>query len=361
MRAVLTISLLVGLLTPSGLFAQPVITENDFLNIGDTAVREFYVSPLSVAAFTGPGPTGTWDFTSIPGMPIFVESLECLPPSAGVVDPAVDFPLADRCVKFTPVGAVPGPYGPPPFWEYFSYNSSGRTAYGLVFEGPPAPMVFAQSVPTVDFPLPVTLGQQWTENFEVGFPLINQLQLASTVDAWGTATLPGIGAVNCLRVTSEVTNSLLDASGPGAPIPLFTEYSRRYTWLAQGVDVVVRLSSEPSMTAVPGPGFSAGFELGILVDHVPVSNSGEFVRGDVDSSGSVNIVDAVDILLYLFVSGTLSCLSAADLDDDGNIETGDAVSALNFLFNSGPAPAAPYLACGPDPTVDLGCTSSGCP
>ncbi len=84
-----------------------------------------------------------------------------------------------------------------------------------------------------------------------------------------------------------------------------------------------------------------------------------FVRGDFNGDASLDVSDAVSILIYLFVSGAPSeCLESGDVDDDGNINVTDPLYALGFLFASGPAPLAPYPECGTDPTDDaIGCAA----
>lgn len=83
-----------------------------------------------------------------------------------------------------------------------------------------------------------------------------------------------------------------------------------------------------------------------------------FVRGDVDQSGRLDVSDAVSVLRFLFAGerDLVTCDDAADADDSGALDTSDAVFLLSALFRGGPAPAAPFPACGEDPTEDaLGC------
>lgn len=88
-----------------------------------------------------------------------------------------------------------------------------------------------------------------------------------------------------------------------------------------------------------------------------VGDPPEFRRGDVNTSGSVDIADAIAHLTFLFASGvSSSCHPAADANDDGNLDIADAISILDFLFSMGPAPAAPGPNdCGPDPTPSTPC------
>jgi hypothetical protein len=81
----------------------------------------------------------------------------------------------------------------------------------------------------------------------------------------------------------------------------------------------------------------------------------QFRRGDTDSSGVLNISDAIYALSALFIGGSPQpgCLDAADSNDDGLFNLTDPVFSLNGLFLGGPMPPAPGAAdCGNDPTGD---------
>lgn len=97
-----------------------------------------------------------------------------------------------------------------------------------------------------------------------------------------------------------------------------------------------------------------------------------FVRGDADSSGRIDLSDALAVLNFLFSSGREpACLDAADADDvgSGSLTITDAIRILGWLFSGGPAPGEPgptateYTAgdCGTDPTSGdgLGCVTPG--
>lgn len=96
-----------------------------------------------------------------------------------------------------------------------------------------------------------------------------------------------------------------------------------------------------------------------------VDEGTRFVRGDADSSGSINLTDGVAVLNYLFLGAAApSCLDAGDFDDSGGVDLAinDAIGVFNWLFTggAGPAPPAPVQAavtesdCGLDPTPDDG-------
>ncbi len=84
-----------------------------------------------------------------------------------------------------------------------------------------------------------------------------------------------------------------------------------------------------------------------------------FVRGDANTSGRIDIADAIFVLSYLFARGTApSCLDTADANDDGRNDIADAIRTLTHLFaHGGPLPL-PFGGCGADPTADdLSCAS----
>jgi hypothetical protein len=78
----------------------------------------------------------------------------------------------------------------------------------------------------------------------------------------------------------------------------------------------------------------------------------DFIRGDVDSSGRMNITDAINLNLLLFLGTAVQCQDAADYDDNGGLDISDTVGVLLFQFSTGAPPAAPYPDPGQDPTDD---------
>lgn len=98
----------------------------------------------------------------------------------------------------------------------------------------------------------------------------------------------------------------------------------------------------------------------------PVVAGPEFLRGDSNADGGLNIADAVYLLGFLFpgVAGPnpLQCRDAADANDDGGLNIADAVAILGTLFGFPPVPLPPPFGnCGPDPTSDaLDCVLHPC-
>jgi hypothetical protein len=72
-----------------------------------------------------------------------------------------------------------------------------------------------------------------------------------------------------------------------------------------------------------------------------------FIRGDANAGGSVDIADAVFLLMHLFTgSQTPPCAKAADVTGNSVVEIADAVYLLHYLFRSGAPPPPPSPACG---------------
>ena len=84
--------------------------------------------------------------------------------------------------------------------------------------------------------------------------------------------------------------------------------------------------------------------------------SQEFIRGDANDDGGVDISDGIFTINYLFTGGAKPlCLSASDTNDNGAIDISDAISVFSYLFAGGSDPSPPFPLSGLDPTPDLGC------
>ncbi|MEE3229691.1 MAG: hypothetical protein VX272_01535, partial [Planctomycetota bacterium] len=98
----------------------------------------------------------------------------------------------------------------------------------------------------------------------------------------------------------------------------------------------------------------------------PPAPAPEFIRGDPDGNGTIQLTDGIFLLNFLFLGGdSPGCFDSADADDNGTIQMTDGIYLLNYLFLGGSPPPAPFDGCGPDP-IDpadkLACESSGsCP
>ena len=81
-----------------------------------------------------------------------------------------------------------------------------------------------------------------------------------------------------------------------------------------------------------------------------------FIRGDCNDDASVDVADAIFLLLFNFGGqAPPTCLDACDMNDDGMLfgQVTDSIAVLRYLFLNDPPPLAPGpFECGPDPTSD---------
>ena len=78
----------------------------------------------------------------------------------------------------------------------------------------------------------------------------------------------------------------------------------------------------------------------------------EFLRGDVNLDGHIDISDPTTIVFHLFQGRMLGCDDAADIDDNEVLNISDAIILLDHMYRDGPSPGAPYPDTGPDPAGD---------
>jgi len=85
-----------------------------------------------------------------------------------------------------------------------------------------------------------------------------------------------------------------------------------------------------------------------------------FLRGDGNTDGNVDLGDAIAGLNYLFRgSKTPTCMDAADANANGRFDLSDPIFTLSWFFLGGPQPPAPGpFECGPHPGGrSIGCAS----
>ena len=104
--------------------------------------------------------------------------------------------------------------------------------------------------------------------------------------------------------------------------------------------------------------------------HVCVGNIQEkipFIRGDCNDDELVNVVDAAQMISYLFLTGNWKanppCLDACDANDDARVDLADVQMLLYWLFKGGPIlPDPGPMMPGIDPTADkIECAIDLCP
>jgi probable HAF family extracellular repeat protein len=79
----------------------------------------------------------------------------------------------------------------------------------------------------------------------------------------------------------------------------------------------------------------------------------EFLRGDANGDGNIDISDVMTIASYVEdTTVELSPLDAGDVNDDGIVDDHDYIQLIRYLFMGGDAPAAPFPEMGYDLTSD---------
>ncbi|MEM7261990.1 MAG: carboxypeptidase regulatory-like domain-containing protein [Planctomycetota bacterium] len=88
----------------------------------------------------------------------------------------------------------------------------------------------------------------------------------------------------------------------------------------------------------------------------------QFLRGDANSDGRVDISDAVWGLNWLFKGAQApSCFKAFDANADNGTDISDTIFTLRYLFSGEMPPPPPFDECGEDPNDSpLPCESSPC-
>ena len=186
----------------------------------------------------------------------------------------------------------------------------------------------------------------------------------------GTITLPGAYQY----IPAPVLQSIAPSNGPPEGGTLVTIKGDHFISEVPGdvtvtlgglalVDVVV--ADAQTITGITPPGAEGPASLAVntpyggavLADAFTYVLGGpQFVRGDCNGDGGINIADAVSLLSHLFAGAAEpSCVEACNANDDEGLNIADAIAILSHLFGgAGPLPA-PHPECGVDPTPSLSC------
>lgn len=113
----------------------------------------------------------------------------------------------------------------------------------------------------------------------------------------------------------------------------------------------------PAAAAAPRRAAASGGGGPVRGNPAFVSIGGQFVRGNANDDGYLDISDSIFLSSFLFRGGRPpACPDAADANDDGRIDSADSRYLLRYLFEGGPRPPQPFPSRGTDPTADaLGC------
>ncbi|MEM7167131.1 MAG: immunoglobulin domain-containing protein, partial [Planctomycetota bacterium] len=133
-------------------------------------------------------------------------------------------------------------------------------------------------------------------------------------------------------------------------------------------DLATGASNDCNENGIPDEcDIASGTSLDDDMNGIP-DDCGFFDRGDCNIDSSFNIADVIFLLGFSFPGplgpNDLQCKDACDCNDDGGLNIADAICFLGFLFGNPPIiPAAPFGACGVDPTDNdsLDCLEFPCP
>jgi hypothetical protein len=134
-------------------------------------------------------------------------------------------------------------------WSYYGFGgesiNQGRIYYGfdeLVVGASPEGAFIP---PNIDIPAIVQLGQTWTRSLywptlyhEISL-VSNYFAATATVDAFGLMALPGIGAVQALRVHEVHSYTISEVTDPPTLLDMHT--NDYYYWLVPGVGIAVQV------------------------------------------------------------------------------------------------------------------------
>ena len=135
---------------------------------------------------------------------------------------------------------------------------------------------------------------------------------------------------------------------PGGTHELAKRFDGAYGGIGTVGGVADHFSGPGGIPHLPGelPGGLSGYPLGQVGEI-------EFLRGDANGDGLVDIVDPFYTLSAIFqrIPSFPGHRSGADVTDDGNVNILDATSTLDFLFRTAFVPKYPFPRCGRDPTA----------
>lgn len=205
----------------------------------------------------------------------------------------------------------------------------------------------------------------WTLNDVPLAPGTNNLTLVATDTTGGglrtdTIQIVRLGSWDPPEITAVEPSAAL----PGEQVVItgseIHSGVRVYFGATRATDVVFNESTDPTHVYVTVPIINDG-SYALTIRNVDGQDSNplgftviapppEFIRGDANMSGIVDLSDAVKTLFHLFSGHSADCRDSMDSNDDGDINVTDALYTLGYLFQQGPPPAAPFPAQGVDPT-----------
>ena len=152
-----------------------------------------------------------------------------------------------------------------------------------------------------------------------------------------------IAVMSKMRGSIAIVVYFQNVNDPTGP---FASLSRQVIPIIEGRDLTTTTAISPGSPSLMTTYLNG--EVAIFEDATQ-----PFLRGDANGDGSVNMGDAITILNVLGGSLVPGNWDACDVDDDGFVTQGDVQFLFNALFvPNSPAPPAPFVVPGFDPTED---------
>ena len=179
-------------------------------------------------------------------------------------------------------------------------------------------------------------------------------------------TLPVVGAVHVLRIDYRQRHPFNSDADP----PQVGEF--RFLDGLRGVGTTTDNEVTVKGEAL-APQSMSGHKVTFNLRNLPVA--GEFIRGDSNEDGRVDIADPIVALCFILSTGgfdacaqnATDCLDALDFNNDNVVDVTDVTDGIQFQFQTSPTapPDTPGLSCGfdtdPDPQRCAPGSHGGCP
>ena len=155
----------------------------------------------------------------------------------------------------------------------------------------------------------------------------------SSCAATSISVPPELQVADCGGVTMEPGGSVLWKVGTGPGVVYQFDPSFSTIWNTFTIDVVsTGLASVPLCTS-----------------------QDEFLRGDSNYDGSVNVADVVRLIDVIFNGVATICDATDDANGDETRNIADPIYLLSYFFSMGPPPPLPFPLCGPNQFSTIGC------
>ena len=138
-------------------------------------------------------------------------------------------------------------------------------------------------------------------------------------------------ATEAVEISGETVSNILAGDDTGLTVPL--------QWLPIGTPQIFNVvtSNDSSITATTTDG---------SLTLNPQTNL-DYIRGDVNGDGIVNVADVIWSLQEIFNNGPVgTCNDAKNANGDTIFDVADPIWLISYIFQNGSAPPAPFPDCG---------------